>query len=484
MAVTGATLQPLSTRVQPRSARLPYAWPLYTLFLGFPLWWALGLAAFIWPVVAVPVTFSLLSRERVRVPKGFGLYLLFFIWMLASSLMITGPDRMIGFLYRALLYYSAGALGLYVYNAPKRLLPNETLIRVMAFFWVIVVAGGLFGILAPNFQIRTLAEMVMPQRLLANDYVYSLVHPLTAQVQTFLGYPVPRPTAPFVFTNDWGGNFALLVPFVLAAWAQMRSVARKGLFRLLAVVSVIPVVFSLNRVLWFCLVLTMVYGSVRWAIRGRVGAIHGALAFGLLFVFVFTFPPTAQLINDRVNTPHSNQGRGILYREAQESVEKSPLLGYGAPRPSQTNPNLPSVGTQGHCWLVFFSHGIPGAFLFVSFFAYACWRTRRASTAAGLWCHVVVLVALAQMAFYGLLSSQLHIIMIAIALAAREMVEPDPPQAEYAVTGVVVSPSAGRAALPVQNGNGNGASANGNGSGTNGKGRSPWGQPGDYGSGV
>jgi polysaccharide biosynthesis protein PslJ len=484
MAAPGATLQPLSTRGPARSARLPYGWPIYVLFLGFPLWWVLGMASFIWPVVAVPVTFSLLAREKVRVPKGFGFYLLFFIWMLATALEISGPDRMIGFFYRALLYYSAGAFGLYVYNAPKRLLPTETLVRVMAFFWVIVVAGGLFGILAPNFQITTLAEMVMPKRLLANDYVYSLVHPVTAQVQTFLGYPVPRPTAPFVFTNDWGGNFALLVPFVLAAWSQMRSVARKNLFRLLAAGSVIPVVFSLNRVLWFCLVVTMVYGSVRWAIRGRVGAIHGALAVGAVFIFIFTFPPTAKLIDDRINTPHSNQGRSVLYNEAADSVEKSPLLGYGAPRPSQNNPNLPSVGTQGHFWLVLFSHGLPGAFFFVAFFVAACWRTRRAASAAGLWCHVVVLLALVQMPFYGLLSSQLHIIMVAIALASRETVEPDPPEPEYAITAVVISPPPNLAALSGNgNGNGNGAGTNGNGHGHD-RDHSPWGEPGDYGSTV
>ena len=484
MAATGATLQPPSTRVPARSARLPYGWPVYVLFLGFPLWWVLGLASFIWPVMAVPITFSLLSRDKVRVPKGFGFYLLFFLWMLATALQISGPDRMIGFAYRAILYYSAGAFGLYVYNAPKRALPAETLVRVMAFFWVVVVAGGLFGIVAPTFQMKTVAETLMPQRLLGNDYVYSLVHPLAAQVQTFLGYPVPRPTAPFVFTNDWGGNFALLVPFVLASWAQMRSVARKNLFRLLAAVSVIPVIFSLNRVLWFCLVVTMVYGSVRWAIRGRVGAIHGALAVGVLFVFVFTFPPTAKLINDRVNTPHSNQGRSILYNEAADSVLKSPLLGYGAPRPSQVNPNLPSVGTQGHFWLVLFSHGIPGAFLFVAFFVAACWRTRRASSTAALWCHVVVLLAIVQMPFYGLLSSQLHVIMLAIALASREAVEPDGPEPEYTVTAVVVTPAGEPGSLPAFTGNGNGSHGNGSHANGNHHRRSPWGDPGDYGSGV
>ena len=462
MAATGATLHPgLSTRVRPRAARLPYAWPLSALFLGFPLWWVLGFGAFIWPVMAVPMTLSLVTRERVRVPRGFGFYILFFIWMLASGLELNGPDRFIGFIFRALLYYSAGVTCLYVFNAPKSLLPTNRVVRMMAFFWLIVVVGGLLGVAMPTLEFTTLAERLVPQRLLANEYVYTLVHPTTAQIQTFLGYPVPRPRAPFVYTNDWGGAFALLVPFVLAGWSQIRSVARRGLVRVLAVVSLLPVVFSLNRVLWLCLVLAVVYGSARFAIRGRMGGLQGIVALVAVGTLIFSFGPTRQLIDDRVNTPHSNQGRSILYREAADSVGESPLLGYGAPRPSQANPNLPSVGTQGQFWLVLFSHGIPGAIFFTSFLVYACWRTRRAKSTVALWCHVVVLLALVQMPFYGLLSAQLHVVFIAIALAFREFADPDVPRPQPAVA-VAASPTTNGRARPLPAGNGS-ALSNGNG---------------------
>ncbi|HLF41363.1 MAG TPA: O-antigen ligase family protein, partial [Acidimicrobiia bacterium] len=427
MATTGATLHPgFSTRVRPRSARLPYAWPLYALFGLFPLWWVLGFGAFIWPVMAGPMLLSLLSRRTVRVPRGYGLYLLFMIWMLASATQLNGPDRLIGFIFRALLYSSVAVCCLYVFNATKEQLPTSTVVKIMAVFWGVVVAGGLLGIVAPELEFTTLAERLVPGRLLANEYVYTLVHPTTAQIQVFLGYPVPRPRAPFVYTNDWGGTYALLVPFVLAAWAQVRSLARRNLLRLVAIVSLLPVVFSLNRILWLCLVVAVVYGSTRFAIRGRAGGFQGILALVGVVFLIFTFGPTRQLIDDRVNTPHSNQGRTILYKEAADSVGRSPMLGYGAPRPSQANPNLPSVGTQGQFWLVLFSHGIPGALFFTSFLGYAAWRTRRARTATALWCHVVVLLALVQMPFYGLLSAQLHIIAIAIALAAREEFDPDP----------------------------------------------------------
>jgi len=37
-------------------------WALFVLFVGFPIWWALGLGGFIWPVMAFPMLLSLLRR--------------------------------------------------------------------------------------------------------------------------------------------------------------------------------------------------------------------------------------------------------------------------------------------------------------------------------------------------------------------------------------------------------------------------------------
>lgn len=78
-------------------------------------------------------------------------------------------------------------------------------------------------------------------------------------------------------------------------------------------------------------------------------------------------------------------------------------------------------------WPVYalYSHGWPGAMLFVSFLGYALWRTRRAGSPVALWCHVVLVIAFVLLPFYGQIPTQLHIIMIAIALGARELSDPD-----------------------------------------------------------
>jgi polysaccharide biosynthesis protein PslJ len=486
MSATRAALQPPISRVKAKGT-LPYGWPLFVAFGLFPIWYLLGMGALIWFFLAIPMTFSLVARSKVRVPRGFGFFLLFFIWAMATIIQLqgSGMDRIFGFMYRAGLYYSAGVWCLYIYNAPKRLLPTRTVLKALTWMWVVVVAGGWFGILSPGLEFATLTEKLFPGNLLNNDLVYTLVHPKVSDVQTFLGYDVPRPQAPFDFSNNWGANFALLLPFVCAFWGQLRTLTRRNLLRLVAVGSLVPVVFSLNRTLWLALIVTLVYGGARVAIRGRKGSFQAVCAVAIVAYLLFNFGPTGQLISDRAQTNHSGAGRALLYDEAADSVKKSPLLGYGAPRASQRNPNLPPVGTQGHFWLVFFSHGFPGAILFVSFIVTSMWRTRRVQTPAGLWCHISLLLALIMMPFYGLFHMQIHLIAIAFALASREKVDPDVPEEPASLSEpksrpyVISTVRTDRTAALASAGNGNGnGHTNGNGNGHD-TGATPWGRAGD-----
>jgi len=435
MSTTAAALQPPMTRVRAKAARLPYGWPLYAAFGLFPLWYVTGFGALMWFFLAIPMTFHLVARSKVRIPRGFGLFMLFFIWMSATVIQLQGNsmDRVFGFMYRAGLYYSAAVWCLYIFNAPKRLLPTRTILKVLTIMWMVVVGGGWLGILSPSMEFSTVAEKyIVPKSVQDNELVKTLIHPKVAEVQTFLGYDVPRPQAPFDFSNNWGANFALLLPFVCAFWGQMRSLTRRNLLRLVAVGSLVPVVFSLNRTLWLALIVILVYGGARFAMRGRRGNFQVICAVAIVAYLLFNFGPTGKLISDRAKVAHSNSGRALLYNEAADSVKKSPLMGYGAPRPSQNNPNLPPVGTQGQFWLVFFSHGFPGALFFVSFVLYAVMRSRRVKTAAGLWAHIALVVGIIIMPFYGWLHMQVHIFLIAFAVASREIVDPDEPEREIA----------------------------------------------------
>jgi O-antigen ligase len=163
-----------------------------------------------------------------------------------------------------------------------------------------------------------------------------------------------------------------------------------------------------------------------------VAVVQAAIVMTALGAFVFTFGPTKSLIQDRVATPHSNQGRQSLYAQSIALAAKQPLVGYGGPQQStaatkSSNYKHPDVGTQGQLWTILVSHGLPATIFFFGYFAVFVWQTRRAKSALTLWCHIVVVVALFQSPFYGLLAAQLHLVFVAIGLASREIADPDPP---------------------------------------------------------
>lgn len=402
-----------------RGKRLvPVGWPIYVLFIGFPLWWVLGLGGLIWPLVAAPMLFSLLVRKGTRIPPGFGIWMLFVAWMMVSAIRLDDLGRAIGFAYRASLYVSATIVCVYVFNCSRQALPVRRVVWCMVVFWTFIVIGGFLGLMFPFFHFSTVVERLVPGSLLNNDLVYDLVHPGLAEIQRIGGRVITRPKAPFLYTNEWGANFGLLVPFVILGWFSARGAIRLALSLLLAV-SLVPVILSLNRGLWGSVTAGLLYGAVLLAGKGNVRALVGITVLSLGLATVVVLSPLEQVVSLRIDNPHSNRARFSLYDEAVSGVKESPLVGYGGPRPA-SGEYLPSVGTQGQLWMVLFSHGVPGTVMFLGFFAHFLWTTRRARSGVIFWSHIMIFVALLQMPVYGQIPVPLHVMMIAVALALRE----------------------------------------------------------------
>jgi polysaccharide biosynthesis protein PslJ len=396
------------------------AWPFWVLFIAFPVSWALGFAPFVWPAVAILVAAAILMRGWTKAPRGFGIWLLFLVWVLASGTQLTEAEQWIFFTYRLTIYVSATLLFLYVFNAPREDLPTSRITAMLTVFWGFAVLGGFLALAFPEASFTSVAERLLPPALVGNPFVYELVHPELAQIHEFLGYPIPRPTAPFVYTNEWGANMALLTPFVLATWRTVASRSLRLLLGILLLASIVPIIVSVNRGMWLSLGLGLSYAAVRLAVRGRVRALQALVGLMVFSGIVIFTTPLAVVVSDRLATPHSNVTRGSLYVEAAENVLDSPLLGFGAPRPSERNPNSPPVGTHGQFWLVLYSHGIPGMVLFVGWLVYAFWQTQRRRSTLHLWMSVVLLIALIQLPYYGMLPVPIHLVMVAAALSWRE----------------------------------------------------------------
>jgi polysaccharide biosynthesis protein PslJ len=416
--------------------RLPVTWPLVVAFVAFPVWWALGVSALVWPIVAVPMLVALIWRERTRAPVAFALWLAFTSWVLLSGFQLSSGTKIMTFCYRLALYVGAGVLFLYVYNLPRSRRLDAKVLRILTVFWMIVVAGGYLGILVGAHTFTSPFEHLVPHGLRTQPFVLELVHPVFAEVQTFLGFPVPRPAAPFAYTNEWGGNIAVLTMVAFAAIAAAGRGRRRRLIIAILVASLVPMVISLNRGMFLSLGVGIVYVTVRLAARGRVGALASLLGMVALVIAIVVVTPLGHLVAANLSSTHghSNTTRLSVSHLAIEGANQSPVFGHGEPQ-AVTGPHAtPAIGTQGQLWMLLYSNGYPATAFFIGFYLAALWQTRRPRNTAGVWLHAAPVVALAQIVVYGWLPVELQVVMVIAALAYRRCWRPGG-QAGAGITG-------------------------------------------------
>lgn len=407
---------PASARPTAAEARgdLP-RWPITAMFAAFPLWWALGMAEMAWIPLAAAMAVLLIRRGDVRAPRGFGIWLLFLALVAVSVIGIDTPGRLIGFVYRALQYLSITIAFLYVYNA-RRTITLDWLLGMLTLFWLFVVAGGWLGVIAPEFSFRTPLGYVLPRGLQSNELVGEMVVRRATQwnpdAWTVLD---PRPAAPFLYTNGWGNAYSMLLPLVISYVARIpRDLRFLGL--LVAIpLSFVPAFLTLNRGMFIGLGVAAVYGGLILLASGRVRAVAGlaaACAVGLAAAAVLD---VGDRLLGRVESSSSTEDRADLYQETLVRTLQSPVFGYGAPRPSWTE-GAPSAGTQGHVWMVMFSHGLPALAVFLLALLWLAWSTRhvrRRMTAV----HVVQVVLLVEVFYYGVLPHGLVLALLPAAAA-------------------------------------------------------------------
>lgn len=402
------------------AAPLPH-WPLTLMVAAYPLWFLLGLSGFMWVALAFPMAGALLRRRGLVAPRGIAWWALFLAAVLASVVSIDSASRMAGYLLRLGYYASATVFLLYLLNGGDGV-PVRRIVRAFNLLWVFAIVGGYLALVVGAYTFRSPMWYLLPQPLLDNDLIHTLVTPGFADVQDIVGFPVPRPKAPFAYTNSWGSMVALTTPFALAALANPRIGLSPRLIRWVLAAAVVPMVISLNRGLWLSLGLGLIYGAVRLGLGGHRGLFLRLVVSGVLLAAVLVLSPLGALVTSRVESGHSDHDREGLAMAAVHGALERPLFGWGAPRPNVRD--LPSVGTHGQIWLVTFSHGFVGATGFVAALASFLWWSRRQVTTTGLWAHVVVLVGIIQLPFYLMIPNALFAVMAGVAVALRCQREP------------------------------------------------------------
>jgi hypothetical protein len=426
----------------PRARLLPTGWPLTALYGLFPLWWLLGVSHFIFILLAVPMAAELVKRRPIYVPRGFGLWLLFLVWVAAGIFVLwsvapgTAAEgslaRLIPFTYRGLWYIAITVVLLYVINLSERELPTQKILRLLSRMFVLCVVGGLAGLLIPTVSFPSVLELFV--HVGDSGFMFSLIHPSLAAESDFLGYAQARPTAPFAYANAWGNNTGMYLPFFVLTWFGPDAGWRRRAAPFVLALAVIPLTMSLNRGLWAGLALAVILFAIRLALSGRVMMLGSILIVVGLAGSLFFVSPLYDTVTLRIETPHSNERRGTVAEEViGKTWEGSPLLGYGSTRTVQGSfasiaggeteschqCAAPPLGTQGFLWRLIFTTGLVGTVLYLGFLVVQLLRYIRYHDPLSVVCCIVIMMSLLFFMVYDSLESPLYTLMIAIALLNR-----------------------------------------------------------------
>ncbi len=421
-------------------------WPLSVVLLGYPIWWVLGLAYFVPLMVAVPMAWQLFQSQRIEMPRGFGWWMLFLVWMAGGVFLLSadapgavpgGADtgRLLVFGLRASMYVSSSIVLLWVVNIDRRSLSVRRYSHLFGFLFIFTTVGGLIGMTWPEISLASPLEMMLPGSLANNSYVSSLVHLDVADVQSVLGDPEPRPTMPFAYANTWGSVMSLTLPFFLVSWFKFGRTWQRVLAPVVLAAAAVPIVYSLNRGLWFSLAIGAVILIALQLRTGRPTVIAATVVVGAAVMVALLLSPLSSLVQERFEYQHSNERRSqLLVATIESTALGSPLAGFGSTRDVQgsfasiaggSTPDCPAcgvppLGTQGQLWTVILSQGFVGLALFSAFFlTVLSWVWRCRSLADALCLFLLTFFGL-QLFVYDTIGVPLYTVMATIGLAWRE----------------------------------------------------------------
>ncbi|WP_299520869.1 hypothetical protein [uncultured Serinicoccus sp.] len=422
--------------------RRPPIDPLVIAFVGAPVWWLLGLFQAMFFVAAAMMVLKLARMRDVLLPRLMAVWLIYLLWVLGGvlTLQVDAPGavpgesmgRYLTFSYRYVWLVAGAVFLLYIANTPRSL-ASETIRRALSWFFVVLVGGGLLGLLLPTVDFPSLLEALLPRRVAQIPLAQEIIHPSTAQVQSILGEPQPRPSAPFPYTNEWGMAMAVTLPFFVYTWWRIGPRRRVAMIIILAI-SAVPIVDSLNRGLWLSLAIVAVFVALRSAFLGSPRTFFVFLALGVVTALVLVTSPLGTTVQERFATPHSDEGRAELsLHTVNSALEGSPVIGFGTTRDVAGNFNSiaggasvvcpgcepPPMGTHGQAWFLIFTTGIGGLLLYLTLVGgYFVRHLRSRAPDAGPPL-AALLTALVTMPIYNSTGVSLLIVFTSLGLLAR-----------------------------------------------------------------
>lgn len=418
-------------------------WPLAVAFLGLPLWWVLGVWQLMFFAMAVPMVRVLMSHRTTSMPRGFGMWFMWLVWLLTGLfvMQVHAPGTVadsswtayLPFAYRFAWYVAATVAALYIINSRPQI-SAERIARILAWLFVILIAGGLLGHVAPNINFPSAFQSVLPRSLAQQSFVRDLLQVQVAQVQTFLGAPQARPSAPFPYTNEWGLVTACTLPFFVAAWWNRSRGWRLGAVVVMGAAA-FTIISSLNRGMWVAILVMAGFLVLRSAALGKVRPLVLGACVVVVVAVLVPITPLGDLVQARLDNPHSDQVRSNLgLHAATTALEGSPVIGFGTTRDVEGNfvsiaggataacPNCapPPLGTHGQLWLMIFGAGFVGAGLYVIFLVGQLLRGMGARSPYGVAALCTLLTLTITLPIYPAVGVGLYIGFVSVGILALE----------------------------------------------------------------
>jgi hypothetical protein len=380
---------------------------------------ALGVHGLSWMLPGAVFGLRILSHRGTRFPLS-SLPLAVLVCWIPLSISVLPPSGLPLFTYRWLLWVGCLAVFVWLVNVDERVVPSHRIVDWLAALWITLVAFGYLATVLPDLATRSPLGLVLGP-LGDVEFVARLTEWRFAETQEFLGYPVPRPAAPFGSSNAWGSAMGILTPYFLTSWVVGVPAARRRKGLLIGLVAVYPIVVSVNRGLWLSLIVGAVYFAARRALHGRFTALALLMAGVLAVAALLVVTPAGGLVTDRLDkSERSNSARSSLYERAWQGALDSPLVGHGAPVYATDLPEgTPPVGTHGLIWYLMFIHGFLALALFLVWLAIEVFRSGRLRTPLSWWVHLSLIATVVQMPYYGLMP-HLVIVGASVGLAHRE----------------------------------------------------------------
>jgi hypothetical protein len=427
-------------------------WPITAMLLLWPVWWLLGIGEYAPVLFALPMARRMYqwraTGRKLRLPPGFGIWMIFILISVIGLATISqqAPDtitssvtnRIVSFGLRFVSYLAVMVILLYAGNLTEKELPRRRVGYLLGIVGIYTVIGGLVGALLPTTELTSPLAVLVPNSIQQNNTEIALMlHPSTAQVMNFLGYAEGRPTAPFTYTNMWGNSLAILLPFMIAAWCIGGTRRQRRIGIVMVALSVIPIVYSLNRGVWLGVGLSVLYLAVRFAAKGRMAMLGGLFLVLVIAAFAIFASPLQGLISQRLSHGASNQDRSSNTTLALNEAIASPLIGWGDTRHEVGSANSivvgksancsscgnQSIGGNGQVQLLLITSGLLGTALYLGFFAVGAWRFRRDATPIGMAAELVLLLSFVFDFVYDAVGPTLAFTVLAYAILWRNDME-------------------------------------------------------------